>query len=172
MDRITTESVITLTDLLDYMETTFQPEEMTMMINNSIANQDTLIAAGDQISFISQQQKQISEELSQQNEMEGIAQQQLNTQQAEKTEEEKIYSEVTMKTTENEMIIQQNNLEQSSEQTKQIEQMEQNQMEQNQVEQNQIKQTKQMLQKVKYHIYQKMQIVLLFVLTMYGKQYL
>ena len=146
MDRITTESVITLTDLLDYMETTFQPEEMTMMINNSIANQDTLIAAGDQISFISkQQQKQISEELSQQNEMEGIAQQQLNTQQAEKTEEEKIYSEVTMKTTENEMIIQQNNLEQSSEQTKQIEQMEQNQMEQNQVEQNQIKQTKQIL---------------------------
>lgn len=141
MDRITTESVITLTNLLDYMETTFQPEEMTMMINNSIANQDTLIAAGDQISFISkQQQKQISEELSQQNEMEGIAQQQLNTQQAEKTEEEKIYSEVTMKTTENEMIIQQNNLEQSSEQTKQIEQMEQNQMEQNQVEQNQIKQ--------------------------------
>ncbi len=149
MDRITTESVITLTDLLDYMETTFQPEEMTMMINNSIANQDTLIAAGDQISFIpKQQQEQISEELSQQNEMEVIAQQQLNTQQAEQTEEEKIYPEVTMKTTENEMITQQNNLEQSSEQTeqiKQIEQMEQNQMEQNQVEQHQIKQTEQIL---------------------------
>jgi len=141
MDRITTESVITLTDLLDYMETTFQPEEMTMMINNSIANQDTLIAAGDQISFIpKQQQEQISEELSQQNEMEVIAQQQLNTQQAEQTEEEKIYPEVTMKTTENEMITQQNNLEQSSEQIQQIEQMEQNQMEQNQIEQNQIEQ--------------------------------
>ncbi len=50
-----------------------------------------------------------------------------------------------MKTTENEMITQQNNLEQSSEQIQQIEQMEQNQMEQNQIEQNQIKQTEQIL---------------------------
>lgn len=60
MDRLTTESIITLTDLLDNMETSFQPEEMVMLINNSVASPDTLIAAGDQISFISKQQ---SEEL-------------------------------------------------------------------------------------------------------------
>ena len=52
MDRLTTESVITLTDLLDNMETSFQPEKMTMLINNTVAGQDALIAAGDQISFV------------------------------------------------------------------------------------------------------------------------
>lgn len=51
MDRLTTESVITLTDLLNNMETSFQPEKMIMLINNSVANQDALIAAGDQISL-------------------------------------------------------------------------------------------------------------------------
>lgn len=56
MDRLTTEAIITLTDLLDNMETSFQPEEMVMLINNSIASPDALIAAGDQISFISKQQ--------------------------------------------------------------------------------------------------------------------
>ena len=65
MDRLTTESIITLTDLLDNMETSFQPEEMVMLINNSVASPDTLIAAGDQISFISKQQ---SEELLQKEE--------------------------------------------------------------------------------------------------------
>lgn len=60
MDRLTTEAIITLTDLLNNMETSFQPEEMIMLINNSVASPDTLIAAGDQISFISKQQ---SEEL-------------------------------------------------------------------------------------------------------------
>ncbi len=55
MDRLTTEAIITLTDLLDNMETSFQPEEMVMLINNSIASPDALIAAGDQISFISKQ---------------------------------------------------------------------------------------------------------------------
>lgn len=60
MDRLTTEAIITLTDLLNNMETSFQPEEMIMLINNSVASPDTLIAAGDQISFIPKQQ---SEEL-------------------------------------------------------------------------------------------------------------
>lgn len=125
MDRITTESVITLTDLLNYMETTFQPEEMTMMINNTIANQDALIAAGDQISFISKQQEQIVEEL--QNETEVIAQQQLNIQQAEQTTEEKQYPEMTIKTTSNEIITEDNHFEQPLEQAEQIKQ---NQIEQ------------------------------------------
>ncbi|USF29139.1 cell division FtsA domain-containing protein [Clostridium sp. MD294] len=58
MDRLTTEAVITLTDLLDNMETSFQPEEMVMLINNSVASPDALIAAGDQISFISKQQSE------------------------------------------------------------------------------------------------------------------
>ena len=123
MDRITTESVITLTDLLNYMETTFQPEEMTMMINNTIANQDALIAAGDQISFIPKQQEQIVEEL--QNETEVIAQQQLNIQQAEQTTEEKQYPEI--KTTDNETITEDNHFEQPLEQAEQIKQ---NQIEQ------------------------------------------
>ncbi len=52
MDRLTTEAIITLTQiLLDNMETSFQPEEMVMLINNSIASPDALIAAGDQISL-------------------------------------------------------------------------------------------------------------------------
>ncbi len=58
MDRLTTESVITLTDLLDSMETSFQPEKMLMFINNTVANQDALIAAGDQISFIPKEEAQ------------------------------------------------------------------------------------------------------------------
>ena len=58
MDRLTTESVITLTDLLNNMETSFQPEKMIMLINNSVANQDALIAAGDQISFIPKEEAQ------------------------------------------------------------------------------------------------------------------
>lgn len=64
MDRLTTESVITLTDLLENMETSFEPEEMIMLINNAVAEPNTLIAAGDQISFLSKQQsEQLQEQI-------------------------------------------------------------------------------------------------------------
>ena len=50
MDRLTTESVITLEDLLSYMESTFDPKDMIMTINGVPADQTTLISAGDHIS--------------------------------------------------------------------------------------------------------------------------
>lgn len=65
MDRITTESVITLTDLLDNMETSFDPQEMTMLINNTVADPNTLIAAGDQVSFVPKQEAEELEQLPQ-----------------------------------------------------------------------------------------------------------
>ena len=54
MDRLTTESVITLEDLLSYMESTFDPKDMIMTINGVPADQTTLISAGDHISFVTE----------------------------------------------------------------------------------------------------------------------